>query len=325
MKTDVLTIAKRRSYLKQITRDFFQSRGYLEVDTPIVTRCPGTEIHLQYFATSWEDHRGTLHNRWLRSSPEIHMKRVIAEGVEKAFQIAPCFRNRGEYSPWHHPEFTMLEWYSLGLGYHDLIRETEDYLRTTAEAFSIVSGLPVSDCLPKQFRWIGVFEAFRDFAGIDLIDGDPELAAKAVEASVISVQKTDDFETAYFKVLIEVVEPRLASLGACVLMDYPPSQAALSVVEGGKAARFEVYVGRVELCNGFFELIGEQENRKRVGEAMALRAAHGYPMVEEDQDFYRAMAKFKKPCSGNALGFDRWMALLSGSQSLDSAILFRDI
>lgn len=320
---DAPAILKRRSVLRQATRNFFETRGYLEVDTPIITQCPGTEVHLQYFSTHWLDHAGVLHQRWLRSSPELHMKRIIASGIERAFQIAPCFRNGGEFSEWHNPEFSMLEWYCVDMNYHHIIQETEEFLRTTAEKFYSVTNIDQSDLLPEKFEWIGVYDAFKQWAGIDLIDEDPDLALKAIRAGVISVQKTDDFETAYFKTLIEKIEPQIARIKGCVLMDYPPSQAALAVVDRGKASRFEFYLGRVELCNGFFELTGEAENRARIGESLARRKACGYEGVPEDEDFYRAMADFKRPCAGNALGFDRWLALLSGSQSLDAAILFR--
>jgi lysyl-tRNA synthetase class 2 len=322
---DGLTVLKRRDALRKATRGFFETRGYLEVDTPVVTRCPGTEVHLQYFETSWSDHAQKKHQRWLRSSPELHMKRIMALGVEKSFQIGPCFRNHGEMSEWHNPEFTMLEWYCSGMSYHQMIKETEDYLRETADAFARLYEIKDPDLLPKKFEWIGVFDAFKSWGGIDLIDGDPELAKKAIEAGVLSVQNTDDFEIAYFKTLIEKIEPQIAKIKGCVLMDYPPSQSALAVVQNGRASRFEFYLGRVELCNGFYELTGESENRKRIGEAMALRRSHGYPDSPEDEDFYLAMKNFIKPCAGNALGFDRWLALLAGSASLDSSLLFREM
>ncbi len=322
---NLISILKHRDALKRATRSFFERLDYLEVDTPVVTRCPGTEVHLQYFQTSWQDQLGKVHQRWLRSSPELHMKRIMSEGLDRAYQMAPCFRNSGELSEWHNPEFTMLEWYQIGLSYHGMIRETEEFLRATADAMASVTGIRPENILPAKFEWMGVFDAFKNWAGIDLCDGDPELAAKALKAGVISVQKADDFETAYFKVLIERIEPRIAAIKGCVLMDYPASQAALAVVDNGKASRFEFYLGRVELCNGFYELTGESENRQRIGEAMALRRAQGYPDVPEDEEFYHAMSRFVRPCAGNALGFDRWLALVAGASTLDAAISFRGI
>jgi lysyl-tRNA synthetase class 2 len=311
-----------RDRLRRETREFFISRGYLEVDTPILTRCPGTEVYLNYFATEWVDHSAQKHPLFLRSSPELHMKRLLAKGLPRAFQLAPCFRNHGEFGPWHHPEFTMLEWYQKSLSYFGLIHETEDYLRQTADAMASITGIEPNKILPQKFRKIKVFEAFHEFAGIKLQDQDPELAAKARAAGVISVRADDDFETAYFKTLIEKVEPAIMALDGCILMDYPPSQAALSVIENGVAQRFEYYVGRVEICNGFFELTGEQANRERIAAALSERLKQGRPPVPEDEYFYRDMASLTDPCAGNALGFDRWLMLLCGASTLSAVMNF---
>ena len=314
---------ENRHHLKKISRDYFSQRGYLEVDTPVLTVCPGTEVHLQYFDTAWIDSAGARHRRFLRSSPELHMKRIMADGADRIFQLGPCFRNHGELSPWHNPEFFMLEWYESGQTYHGLIDETEGFLRETAEAMAHVTQVPPEKILPAKIERLRVADAFWEFAKISLLDGDQDLAQKAISAGVVSVRPTDDFETSFFKILIETIEPALAKLGACVLFDYPPSQAALAVVEEGRACRFEVYIGRVERCNGFFELTGEEANRARASEAMAARQACGYEPIPVDEDFLRCMAKFSKPCAGNALGFDRWLALLTQSESLDLAFAFR--
>jgi lysyl-tRNA synthetase class 2 len=321
--SDFLTQLRLRHLVKSATRDFFAGRGYLEVDTPVLTKCPGTEVYLRYFSTNWVDHHDVSRQAFLRSSPELHMKRVMSHGVSAAFQIGPCFRNHGERSDWHHPEFTMLEWYLKNLGYQQMIAETERYLRETAERSASLTNIPPAAILPDHFPNIGVFEAFREFAGINLQDQDPDLAAKAREAGVISVRPDDDFETSYFKVLIEKIEPRVMAMKGCVLSDYPPSQAALAIVENGVARRFEFYIGRVEICNGFFELTGEQNNRTRIGESLRERERAGNPPVPEDELFYRDMGRFNEPCSGNALGFDRWMSLLAGAPGLDPALPFR--
>jgi len=315
---------QNRHYLKRLIRQFFEQYGYLEVDTPILTLCPGTEVHLQYFKTLWVDHSGRSHKKFLRSSPELHMKRLIAAGAKKIFQLAPCFRNHGENGPWHHPEFSMLEWYSVGQSYQGLIDETEQLLRFTAESMSSVTGISAEKILPKKFDRITVVDAFREFAKIDLVDLDSDLAKKAVAAGVISVNPNDDFETAFFKTLIEKLEPAFARLKGIILWDYLPSQAALAQVEEGRACRFEFYIGRVELCNGFFELTGEIENRKRIEEAFLARERLGYEAVPVDESFLESMTKFNKPCAGNALGFDRWLGLLSSAENHDTSVLFRD-
>ncbi len=315
-----------RSRLKEALRRFFGALDYLEIDTPVLVPCPGTEVHLGYFKTAWQDYQSASHPLWLRSSPELHMKQAMTLGLPRVFQMAPCFRNGGELAAWHHPEFTMLEWYQSGISYHGFIDQTEALLHDTlaqlAPTIRAFGGEPVR--LPQRMLRITVAEAFARWAGVALIDEDPELGAKADRAGVVSVRADDDFETAFYKILIEKIEPALASEGAAVLMDSPPSQAALATVAGGVAHRFEVYIGRVELSNGFEELLDLATNQARIRSAMQRRRAMGSDVPDEDQGFYDALAKGLPPCCGNALGFDRWLAVLCGEPGIGTLIPFRE-
>ena len=328
-----------RAALKGSIREFLGLRGSVEIDTPVLVVCPGVEVHLGYFCTSWVDHRGSAHPLFLRSSPELHMKQALSLGLTKIFQLAACFRNGGELSPWHHPEFTMLEWYEAGVGFHEFIDQTEELLRFTRE--QLASRFPgrVALRLPGRFVRMRVEDAFREFAGIALVDRDPELARKA--KGIGSVSDGDDFETAYFKLLVDVVEPGIERLGGVVLHDYPPSQAVLSRVEGGWAKRFEFYLEGVELCNGFLELTDPGENRRRVLEALDRRRSEAGGVLPgqrpsepgtrgetgsvpiPDEEFFRALDAGIPPCAGNALGFDRWLALLLGERGIARVIPFR--
>ncbi|MCX6118269.1 MAG: hypothetical protein NT027_12060 [Proteobacteria bacterium] len=314
---------KERSFLKKLTRNFFESRSYEEIDTPIAVICPGSEVHLNYFETAWQDYRKQNHQLFLRSSPEIHMKQALIEGVDKIFQIGSCFRNGGELSEWHHPEFTMLEWYETGLDYKGLMTQTEDFLNFTHLEFAKKFSHCPQFFRDKNIQRISVFEAFQSFAKIELIDQDPDLARKCIVAGSMSVKLTDDFETAYFKTLIEVIEPKLAEFNVVFLYDYPPSQAALSKIEDGRACRFECYVGRVEISNGFFELLGTEQNKKVFRDSNKSRLQNGLVPVPEDTLFFEAIDKIKSSYSGNALGFDRWLALLCGQTTLDHVLPFR--
>ena len=309
-----------RAELKAAVRDFFGTRGGLEIDTPVVVPAPGTEIYLRYFPTAWKDVRGKDHALFLRSSPELHMKQAMAEGAKQVFQLAPCFRSGGELASWHHPEFTMLEWYERDIGYGQFINQTEDLLRHTLERMKKVAEIRLPARLPR----LTVAEAFHQFAGIRLVDGDPELARVAKAAGCPSVRGSEDFETAFFKVLLDKVEPGIQTLGSVVLTDYPPSQAALAVVKDGVAKRFEFYVNGVELSNGFEELLDAKANRQRIDEANGKRRALGFEIPGDDPAFHRAMAKGLPPCCGNALGFDRWLALILGETNLDRVIPFRN-
>ncbi len=314
-------IVQTRNCLKQTMRNFFQKEGFLELDTPILVPCPGVETHLGYFKTHWMDHQHKSHVLWMRSSPELAMKRALVEGIPAIYQLAKSFRNEGELSPWHHPEFTMLEFYQVTKDWKGFIQLTENLIRFSCKEMAKIT--PVAMTGDETLHYLTVEEAFFKFAGLKLIDEDSTLAEQAKAKGVLSVQKTDDFETAFFKILLEKVEPALTQLGWVVLYDYPPSQAALARVVDGLAKRFEFYIDGVELSNGFYELCDLKENMKRIQMSNALRKNHGREVPQEDFYFYDALAKGLPECVGNALGFDRLLALILGAKDLGEVIPFR--
>ena len=246
------------------------------------------------------------------------MKQVLAEGEERIFQIGPCFRNQGEMSHWHRPEFTMLEWYEAGIGFEDYIQQSCDLMSHGYEAIGKERGCRY----PDHWHIVTVAEAFQEYVGVALKDEDPELGAKVAAKQDCSVTAKDSFETAFFKCLIELVEPAFVRLGGVVLKDYPKSQAALSEIQGEIAKRFELYWDGVELCNGFQEALGADDNRVRYASAMDARKAQGFDCPPEDGEFIAALNKGIPPSCGNALGFDRWLALLKGNKNLDDSVPF---
>jgi lysyl-tRNA synthetase class 2 len=321
-ETTSIKIQRARDALRRSMRTFFTERGYLEVETPVLVQCPGTEVHLNYFETNWQDYSGKKHLGFLRTSPEIHMKQLLADGAERIFQLARCFRNGGELSSWHHPEFTMLEWYRTAIGFEEFMDETTELLKFTNQEF-IRLGLGGVQ-LPAVIERMSIYDAFQRFVGIELIDGDPDLAKKARSIGNISVRPDDDFETSYFKLLLDLVEPEFEKMGVVLVYDFPPSQAALSRVVDNRAKRFEIYFGRTELCNAFWELTDKDENLKRLRESNLLRRAAGKTVPLEDQGFELALNKGIPECCGNALGFDRWLSILLGAGNLSNAVPFRN-
>ena len=299
-----------RQQLKTAVRHFFSQRNYLEVETPALVTMPGTETHLGYFETHWVDHKAKKHKKYLRSSPEIHLKKLLCQGMERIYEFATCFRNEGEHSNWHRPEFTMLEWYQKGITFSDFMNQTEDLFRHCHELTK--SQIP----LPKQIIRITVEEAFERWAHITLVDGDPELAQKAKAQGNLSVRDDDDFETAFFKILLDAVEPELAKLGMVFLYDYPESQAALAQVEKNKAKRFELYIDGIELCNAFLELSDWQVNLERIRETNQKRARLKKNVPDIDHDFIEQLKTPMGHCCGNALGFERLHAILFQRHSI---------
>lgn len=311
-----------RNHLKKAIREFFDERGFVEVDTPVLVKCPGTELHLNYFKTEWKDYQKLAHPLWMRSSPELALKRVLAAGLPAIYQVAPSFRNEGECSQWHHPEFMMLEYYKTKVDWDSFFTLSCDLIRNSISELS--KSHPVQLKPNMSLTKITVAEAFKNFVGIDLIDGDTDLSMKAKKQGVLSVSGKDDFETAYFKILLEKIEPELAKLEWVLLYDYPASQAALARVQGSVAKRFEFYIKGVELSNGFYELCDPKENIRRIQEVNKERVVLNKEVVEDDIPFYQALEQGLPDCFGNAMGFDRLLALILGFQDIGEVIPFRE-
>jgi lysyl-tRNA synthetase class 2 len=285
-------------------RRFFDGRGFVEVQTPAMVPSPGLDLHLDAFEVAGGD-RGTP--RWLSTSPEYQMKRLLAEGLPRIYQIASCFR-RGESGARHNPEFTMLEWYRASAGVDEVMADTEQLVAAVTGGAVRLEDRAV-DLVPP-FDRVTVTEAFRRYAGWSL---DETLAAAAGD------------EDRYFRALVDEVEPALAAQGRGVfLVDYPATQASLARRKPGDprfAERFELYVAGVELCNGFGELVDVAEQRARLEADQAARRARGLPAYPIDERFLEALARVP-PSGGNALGLDRLAALACGTTEIASVVAF---
>ena len=298
----------------QYIRSYFQRYDFIEVETPVLVSCPGAEAYLQYFQSSWQDVRRREHCLYLRSSPELYMKQMLGMGMERIFELGKCFRNGGEFSAWHNPEFTMLEWYQAHISFAQMIDFTTGLI---AEMYAQLGKKKIN-----TWHKMTVQEAFAEFVGIELFDEDSELAAKAL-AKGYEVGANDDFATCFFKLMLTLVEPQFKMLGNVVLYDYPPSQAALAVIEDGVAKRFEVYLSGIEICNSFLECLDYEENCRRWQAMTSKRSAAGLPPLPPADDFLSALQQTLPSYCGNALGVDRLLALLLGAKDLQETILFR--
>jgi lysyl-tRNA synthetase class 2 len=295
-------LALRARLLGEVRR-FFNEQGFIEVDTPVRSAECGTETHVEPIASG---------DQYLITSPELHMKRLLVAGVPRLFQLVHCFR-AGERGRLHAPEFSMLEWYRAFEDYTSVLDDTERLVRALHRSVSrdpwlvLPSGTRVD--IVQPFVRLSVREAFARFAGVD--DG-PALAARD--------------EDAYFQLLVDRIEPALADLGRPVfLYDYPASQAALarlSPSDPSVAERFELYIGDVELCNGYGELTDPVEQRRRCQLDRQRRESLGRPMPEVPERFIAALSQGMPPASGNALGMDRLLMLLTGQDRIDAVTPF---
>jgi lysyl-tRNA synthetase class 2 len=286
-----------RAVLIQALRTFFIDRGYLEVETPLRIPAPVPEAHIVPL---------TSEGWFLQTSPELCMKRLLAAGIPKIFQLCKCFR-KGERGDRHLPEFTMLEWYGAGSGYRDLMVDCEALLRHLAAAMGKAGVLEWQgrriDLAPAWER-ITVAEAFRRYA----------------PCTVEEALAQDQFD----EMLVEYVEPHLGMTTPTFLYDYPAALGALarlSPVDSAVAERFELYVAGLELANGFSELVDSMEQRARFlaeQEAIRQQGREPGPMPEVFLDALKAMP----PAAGIALGIDRLVMLFAGADNIDQVVAF---
>jgi lysyl-tRNA synthetase class 2 len=325
-----------RSRILAAVRDFFASRGYLEVETPALQVSPGTEPHLQAFATVLHDpgdgpSGGGTRPRFLHTSPEFAMKKLLAGGLPRIWQLARVFRD-GERSATHHPEFAMLEWYRTGASYRDLMDECAALLQRVQDAAGGAAlcwqGCSANAHLPWQR--LSVSEAFARHAGIDLLatapdPARPDAARLAAEAARIGIapHRGDDWETLFFRVFLDRIEPLLGQSAPTILYDYPLSMAALARRKPDDprlAERFELYACGLELANAFGELTDAAEQRRRfAADQERKRALYGetYPI---DEDFLAALEAGLPECAGIALGFDRLVMLATGAARIEDVL-----
>lgn len=307
-------------------RQFFDRRGYLETRTPLIVPSPGMEPHIQPLAV--HRHVGKAERiGFLPTSPEFAMKRLLAGGLERIYQICPAFRDEPD-SPEHLVEFTMLEFYRAHATYEDLMNETEELMNALTreilhDEYATFRGQRVSFELP--FRRYRTRDLFRDLVSIDLHECSTfeRLEAKCRDLR-LDTQSSQTWDDLYFLVWLNLIEPKLPLDRAFFVTDYPASQAALSKTsetdDGFRyAKRFEVYAGGLELGNAFEELTDPVEQRSRFSKDMDLREKiYGafFSRSPVDEDFLRALEEGLPPSSGIAMGVDRLVMLLAGEADI---------
>lgn len=320
LPTAALETLQRRAELLRVVRAFFDERGYWEVETPVLSRDVVVDAHLEPFTTTDAD--GTT--LFLQTSPEFAMKRLLAAGATAIYQIARAFR-REECGTQHNPEFTMLEWYRVGDTHRDQMAFTEQLVRHVFEQFprSALERSPES-----PFDRLTYDESFERHLGRRVLRlTAAELRELAVSRDIRfpATLADEDRDEWLNLLLVECVEPGLRAAGPTFLHDYPASQASLAVVRDEQppvAERFELYVGGVEICNGYHELTDADELRRRIAVQSAIRARNHRRPLPADSRLLAAMQHGLPPCSGVALGIDRLAMLALGGRTLGEVLAY---
>ncbi len=320
-----LVTLRQRSQLLRAARAFFSERGLLEVETPALVQRAVTDPHLQNI----QARLGQGQQLFLHTSPEFHMKRLLAAGAPDIWQLGKVFRD-GEAGQRHEPEFTLLEWYRHDFTLEQLAGETCELLAVLARAAEDANAEPtIATDAPVHWTYAALF---RETLGIDpLTAGTLELqdCVRSVLGARVGTElraSLGDETTLWLDLLMShVVSERLAGTGIAVVTGYPAAQAALARVDPADrrvAERFEVFCRGIEVANGYRELTDAAELRRRFSADRDLRARLGRPDVAPDEHLLAALEHGLPDCSGVAVGFDRVVMLLLGLRTLQAAISF---
>ena len=309
------TLATLRARARCLTsiRHFFAEQGLLEVETPQLSLAAATDPALASLEIRGSGPDGAT--RWLHTSPEFPMKRLLAAGSGDIWQLARVFRD-GERGRRHHPEFTLLEWYRVGWDHHRLMDEVADLVTGLLDGHTLAAA--------EKFTYR---EAFTAHAGIDPFTADAVAWHAAVDRHGIDCSGLDDVDIDGWRdlLLTHAVEPHLGQGRLTFIHDYPASQAALARVRAGDppiAERFELYWQGIELANGFHELTDAAEQRRRIEAEQVRRDETGLAPVPTDSRFLAALEAGLPDCAGVALGVDRLLMLALGLSSLDEVLAF---
>ena len=293
-KTQALSL---RAVLIQNIRQFFIQHHFLEIETPLRIPSPAPEEHIEAIPSGdW----------FLQTSPELCMKQLLAAGYPRIFQISKCFRE-AERGSKHLPEFTMLEWYVAQFDYYQLMEQCEAMLITALKDMGHTQDIIWQNNkinLASPWERISVADAFSKYAPTGLQEALHQ----------------DRFD----EILVEYIEPRLGIDRPTFIYDYPAKLAALAKIKKSDpnvAERFELYIGGLELANGFSELTDAREQRQRFEEALELRAAKNWACYAMPEKFLTALEHLP-PCAGIALGIDRLAMILSNADKIDDVVAF---
>jgi lysyl-tRNA synthetase class 2 len=320
-----------RAEMLRTIREFFRDHGYLEVETPCLSRDIVLDAWLEPFTL---EVRGT---RWfLQTSPEAHMKRLLAIGVGSIFQISRVFRKH-ERGDRHNSEFTMIEWYGVGSTWLEQLDVTEMLVRSATAAAARVTGRDVAELWhPAAFQQTTYAVAFQRAFGIDVLDCSGRQlieAARHFSVPLPADLREDSIDEILNVMFATAIEQQLGGTldGGRIrpefLCDYPPSQAALAVVSETSpqvARRFELYVQGLELCNGYQELTDARELRRREAVQRQRRISEQSPELPGASRLMAAMQSGLPPCSGVAMGFDRLAMMATGSTDICEVMAFAE-
>ncbi len=306
-------IKKWNAYLRDV-RDFFTELEFVEVKTPSLVPCPGTEPSLDVFSTELKV--GSRKEKlFLPTSPELHLKKTLAMGAEKVFEIASCFRN-GEITERHQPEFWMLEWYRAYANLDDIKKDVVNLVTYLTEKLQVPG--------PQKIYSKSIPALFQEYCDFDLkpTTNQEELKELALKLRV-DVRSAETIDDYFFLIFLEKIENQLPPKDLIFVENYPPYQAALArLTPEGWGDRFEVYWQGFELANAFHELNDPKIQKLRSQEDVDKKSSMHKEPIRLDDEFFAALERGLPPSGGIALGVERLYMALTGVQNIADLRVF---
>lgn len=303
-----------RAAFNRLVREFFYARGVLEVETPVLSLAGNTEPNIASFSLEFSGRTdGAPRTRWLRTSPEFALKRLLAAGVGDCYELGRVFRD-GEAGGRHNPEFTMLEWYRVGWDHLRLLEETAALIQSALALVERSAALKV-----VTFR-----ELYHSMLGLDPFTASIETLQTAlgdVQIDADGLTRDDWLDL----LMTHRLQPKFAHDQLLAVHDWPASQAALARIrqdEPPVAERFELYLGPLELANGYHELIDTREQAERFQRDVRVRAQRGLPEIPVDTALLAALGRGLPACAGVALGVDRLLMALLRTDRIADVLAF---
>lgn len=303
-----------RAALNRLFREFFYSRNVLEVETPVLSLAGNTEPNIASFSLEFSGRtNGAPRTRWLRTSPEFALKRLLAAGIGDCYELGRVFRD-GEAGGRHNPEFSMLEWYRIGWDHLRLLDETVELVRAALALVGRNAGLRITTFRDLYWQALQLDPLTADIEALRNALGD-------VGIDPIGLTRDDWLDL----LMTHRLQPAFASDQLLAVHDWPASQAALARIRNDAlpvAERFELYLGSLELANGYHELCDPSEQRARFERDAAVRAQRGLPSIPNDTALLAALAHGLPACAGVAVGVDRLLMALLGTSRIADVLAF---
>jgi len=321
-------ILRLRDSVHRAVRSFFSARGFIEIDAPLLTPFPTLDANIRPLQTEVSDPNGKKRMFFLHASPEHAMKKLLCAGAERIFSLGKVFRD-GELTPFHNPEFTMVEWYRTGTDYRGIEQDTEDLvahiLRSVRLGDRLVfSGRDVD--LSPPWNTVTVSGLFEKMAGVDLARCQNEDALfRCAERLGLRPSPDDGWDMLFFRIFLEKIEPDLGFPKPVFVEEYPARMGLMAKAKAGDprwVERTELYIAGLELANGYTELTDPDEQRKRFQADLNRKIAEGLTDLVIDEELLEALELGLPPCAGIALGLDRLIMLLLDKRNIEEVMPF---